>query len=105
GARVRADRGHGRAAGRSAGLAAAGDEGLPVPALDADGVARALRLVGDEVEAGFVPADGLRLFLKSRGCALDLLAALNLDHGRCSSQIVLALRCPSDLDIWYYGFT
>lgn len=76
---------HRGAAGvRRAGLAAAGDEGLAVQALDADGVAVALRLVRHDVEAGFVAADRLGLLAESGGGPLELPAALNLNHGMLS---------------------
>jgi hypothetical protein len=69
---------------RRPGLTTAGDKRLAVHALDADGIARALRLVGDDPQAGFVAADGLRLTVESGGGALELFAALNLNHGRFS---------------------
>lgn len=76
---------HRGAAGvRGAGLAAAGDERLAVHPLDADGIAVPLPLVGDDVEAGLVAADRLRLLAKSGGGSLELPARLNLNHGMLS---------------------
>ena len=65
---------------RRAGFAAAGDERQVVPALNPHGVLGSPHLVGDEIEAGFVTTYALRLFAEMLGCALELLAALNLNH-------------------------
>ena len=76
-----------RALVRRTRFAGASPEGVTVPALNANVVAVALRLVRDFVQAGFVAAYALAFGLESRGGLCELFGALNLNHCLSSFRV------------------